>query len=113
MAIPLATTTITVKRTPTDPNLDPYDPPPERTTVASGVRAHISTARGSEDLGGSEREIVWFRLGCDPFNAGLTHLDIVEDDQTSEAYEVVWVKARFGLGLDHFEGRMKQISGVV
>lgn len=113
MAIPLATTTITVKRTPTDPDRDPYDPPPAQTTVASGVRAHISTARGSEDLAGSSREIVWFRIGCDPFPTGLRHTDEVEDDQTGEVYEVVWVKQRQGLGLDHFEGRMKQVSGVV
>lgn len=113
MSIPVATTTIKVERTPVDGTLDPYDPQPEPDVIASGVRAHISTARGSEDRAGSDRSIVNFRLSCDQFDAGLLHTDTVTDEQSGEVYEVRWAVARNVTGLAHFQAGMDQISGVV
>lgn len=41
--IPLATTTISVKRVAADDTRDGYDPLPAPSTVAAGVRAHLSS----------------------------------------------------------------------
>lgn len=111
--IPVATTTVTVKRVPSDPDRDPYDPQPDPVVVVSGVRAHITTARGSEDRGGSDRSHVHFRMSCDQYAGGLLHTDTVEDEQSGEVYEVKWAVARTALGLDHIQAGMDQISGVV
>jgi hypothetical protein len=111
--IPLATTTIRVERVAPDGTRDPYDTQPAATTIAQGIRAHISTSRGDEDRGGTDRSIVHFRLACDQFAAGLLHTDRVVDEQSGEVYEIRWAVARTALGLDHFHAGMDQISGVV
>jgi hypothetical protein len=111
--IPLATTTVTVRRVDSDPDRDPYDTQPAATVVASGVRATISTGRGQEDRAGSDRTIVQFRMSCDPFDGGLLHTDTVEDERSGEVYEVKWAVARDALEMPHFQAGMDQISGVV
>lgn len=113
MAVPLATTTVTISRIAADPDRDPYDAPPDPTDVASGVRAHISTATGTEAVAGGSQEVVNFRMSCDPFDGGLLHTDTVSDDTSGEVYDVVWAVARFGVGLDHFQAGLRQVSGVV
>lgn len=113
MSIPVATTTIRVERVPSDGDRDPYDAAPAAATVASGVRAHISTGRGSEDRAGSDRSIVQFRLSCDLFTGGLLHTDTVTDERSGEVYEVRWSVSRDVAGLAHFQAGMDQISGVV
>ena len=111
--IPTATTTVKILRRPADGTLDPYDPQPAAAEVATGVRAHISTGRGSEDRAGSDRSVVQFRMSCDPLAVGLLHTDQVVDEQSGEVYEVRWAVARVGLGMDHIQAGMDQISGVV
>jgi hypothetical protein len=108
--IPYATTTITVLRVPADPARDPEDPQPEAAAVATGVRAHISTSNGREEIeGASTQEIVAFRLSCDPTE--ILKDDQVRDDSTGEVYEVAWARERRGLGLDHMEGGLRQVRG--
>ncbi|MBM4414904.1 MAG: hypothetical protein FJ035_01235 [Chloroflexi bacterium] len=109
MAVPLATTTIAVLRVPVDATRDPYDAQPAADTVASGVRAHISSPSGREHVAGGSQEVVEFRLACDPVD--LRHTDRVQDEQTGSTYEVVWARPRQGLGLDHIEAGLKQVSG--
>jgi len=111
MAIPMHTTTISVLRLPPDPARDPHDPQPEPGVIASGVRAHIASPRGRERSGGGEQEVVEFRLSCDPVD--LRHTDRVQDDQTGDLYEVTWARPRGGLGLDHTQAGLKQVSGLV
>lgn len=111
MAIPLATTTITVRRVPDDEDLDPYDEQPEPETVASGVRAHISTRTGRETVAGGSQEVVSFGLSCDPVD--LRHTDEVVDDTTGETFEVVWAISRQGLGMDHVQAGLERVTGVV
>jgi hypothetical protein len=111
--IPVATTTVRVERRQADPDVDPYENDAPWVTVASGVRAHISTGRGQEDRGGSDRSIVHFRMACDQFDGGILHTDRVVDEQSGEVYEVRWAVARSALGLDHFHAGLDQISGVV
>ena len=108
--IPLPTTTILVKR----PSVED-DPTDESTftTVVSGVRAHISTSRGRENMsGGGTQELVYWRLSCDPCD--LTRFDMVVDEKTGEEYNVEWARLRQGIGgLDHIEAGLNQITGVV
>jgi hypothetical protein len=108
MAVPLATTTIAVRRVQGGPyDIDTALPAPA--TVAAKVRAHISTPTGrGTDVGGQE-ELVEFRLACDPVE--LRHTDTVLDEQTSESYQVVWAKQRRGLGLAHTEAGLRQTAG--
>lgn len=111
MAIPLATTTIAVLRVEEDETRDPYDAAPDPDTVASGVRAHISSPGGSENVAGGSQEVVTFRLDCDPTD--ITNTDQVQDETTDALYEVVWVEQRQGLGLDHTVADLKRVTGVV
>lgn len=103
MAIPIATTTITVLRpAELDASDDPYDPvETEPDELAVGVRANIAVADGGEELTGrSSNETVRFRLRADPTD--LASSDLVVDDTTGERYAVVWARNRVtGLGLDH------------
>lgn len=106
--IPIATTTIRVLRP--DPTDEPYEEPGEPTVVASGVRAHISTSTGREVVAGGSQEIVQFRMSSDPVD--LTHLDRIQNEETGEIFEVSWVHQRRGLGMDHTQAGLKQVSGV-
>jgi hypothetical protein len=113
VAIPFATTTISVLRVPADPDRDPYDLQPDPATVAAGIRAHISTQAGEETVAGGSQQVTNHRLSCDPFDSGLHHKDQVVDDTSGETYEVVWSVSRYGVGMDHFQARLNQVSGVV
>ena len=110
MSILLATTQISVLRVAADSARDPYDAQPAPAVLASGVRAHISTPNGREQTAGGSQEVVEFRLSCDPVD--LRHTDQVQDKQTDALYEVTWARLRQGLGLDHVEAGLKQVSGV-
>jgi hypothetical protein len=109
--IPVSTTTIRVLR-PSTPRV-PYGAAPPLAVVASGVRAHISTQQGIEDSTGA-REVVWFRLSCDPVD--IRHGDTVEDERTGARYDVLWARVRTGGSvlstLDHVQAGMIQTSGV-
>lgn len=94
MGVPLATTTITVKR-----YTGALDEPQTATTVATAVRAHISSPSGNEPEGATE--LVDAVLGCDPVD--LTSDCRVTDEKTGLEYSVVWARERRGLGLDHIE----------
>lgn len=113
MAIPVATTTITILRVPADPARDPYDPQPDPATVATGIRAHISTSTGRETVEGGSQSITSLRLACDPFAGELHHLDRIRDEQSGRDYEVVWEERRYQFGLDHYTAGIERVSGVV
>lgn len=109
MSIPVATTSIRILR-PAGAD-EPYETPGTPTVVATGVRAHISTSRGTENVAGGSQEIVYFRMSCDPVD--LQHQDRVEDEATGLIYNVEWARLRRGLGLDHVEAGMKQVEGAI
>lgn len=109
--IPVATTTITWQQSDQDGTKDLRDAP-TFSTLVSGVRAVIGSPGGSEDTTSGQREEVTFRLDCDPV-AGARHDDRVVDEQTAQTYEVVWVKQRRGLGLDHTVADLRQITDEV
>lgn len=113
--IPLATTTIAVRRVTADlSTVDPYEATAAPETVASGVRAHISTPSGRERIAGTgAQEDVSFRLDCDPIDVGLRNTDLIDDEFTGTSYAVVWAEPRAGLGLDHIEAALRKVEGVV
>lgn len=108
MSIPLATTTVSVRRYNLD-DVDPYDPKPTPTTVTSGVPAVISSPSGTEQVEGGQQEVVTFRLDCDPVD--LQHDDQIVDDATGDVFEVVWVRNRVGFGLDYTQAELRQVNG--
>jgi hypothetical protein len=108
VSIPIATTTVSVLRADLD-NVDPYDPAPTPATVASGVRAVISSPAGTEQVAGGQQEIVNFRLDCD--TTDLRHRDQIVDDASGERFDVVWVHDRTGLGLDYTQAGLRQVEG--
>lgn len=110
MALPVATTTITVLRLPEDATRDPYDPEPPPTEMATGVRASIGNPHFREEVAGGQQSVSLYRLHCDPTD--LHHEDRVRDDATGEIFEVVGVKQRLGVGLDHVRATLTKIEGV-
>jgi hypothetical protein len=107
--LPISTTTVTISRFPVDPARDSYDAPPAAVTVASGVRAHISSPSGAETQLGGSQAVTQYRLDCDPVD--VTHIDRVTDDTTGITYEVLWAVSRYGLGLDHVEAALRLVEG--
>lgn len=111
MTIPYASTSITVRRPSVGSDTDPWVVSDDAadTNVITGVRAHISTPRGSELNSGGAQENVSFLLDCDP--VALTNTDRVYDENTGQLYEVVWAEQREALGLDHVVAELQKIAG--
>lgn len=106
--IAVATTTVTISRALPADDQDPYDTPATPAPVATGVRAVIGSEAGRLAVAGGAQETVTWRLTADPCD--LRALDQVVDDQTGDTYQVQWARARTGLGLDHTEARLQQVS---
>lgn len=94
--LPLATTTVTVKR---PANGDPYETA-SLSTASSGTPAHIGQPSGSEVQRGGELETITDVLLADA-GLDLRHTDLLVDEATGQEYRVAWVRERQGLGLDH------------
>lgn len=107
--IPLATTTITVSRVPRDPTRDGYDTAPAAVPVVAGLRAHIGSPSGSQNIATGDRTVVTFALDADP--ADIQADDTVTDDTTGQTYRVIWARSRVALGLDHVQGAIEQVGG--
>lgn len=105
--IPLATTTVTVRRG--SGTGDPYEAD-TATVVASRLPAHVSGPGGSADDVGGAQEVVDARLLMD-ITPCLTRIDRVTDEQTGRTYEVVWSRVRQGLGLDHQVAGLRAVAG--
>ena len=107
MSVPLATTTITIRRP--DGTDDPYETPASA-LIARGVRAHIGSPSGSEKIVGGAKEVVDAVVRLDPTPC-LTHRDRLTDEGTGECWEVTWVRQRQGLGLDHQAAGLRAVKG--
>ena len=118
MAIPLATTTITILRQkPEDIYEEPYSDEQEsdRVVFASGIRAVLMApatraGQGQETTRGGEQVRVAFALACDPVD--LRHTDWIKDERTGEVFEVIWTAQRVGFGLDHTSAQMFKTEGL-
>jgi hypothetical protein len=111
VAIPLATTTISIRRPGGGGSGDDYDPPVAATTVGAGVRAVIRSPGGSEVVTNGDRETVTWALDADPCD--LTYADVVVDDATGDRYDVLWARERAGPGgaLAHVVAALRQTRG--
>lgn len=95
MSIPIHTTLITVKRATAADAFDRAAP----VEIANGIRAHIGSPGGTENVTAGSSSLVTAHLSCDPTD--LAHGDVVVDESTGLTYEVTWVAQRRGFGLDH------------
>jgi hypothetical protein len=109
VSIPIASTTGSVLRVPTDYTRDSYDALPDWETIATGVRAHISSPGGTEIVLGGTQSDVLFSLACDPCD--LRHTDRWLDEPSGVVYDVVWSAQRVGLGLDHCSAGLRLVLG--
>jgi len=113
LVIPISTTTITVWRAAADSGeetRDPYDSgQPADEAVYERIRANIASPSGRERNTGGSQEVVEFALDCDPI--GLLHTDRVEDAK-GQQYQVVWIAARTGFGLDHTRAGLRLVEGI-
>src|SRR5882757_10603615 len=106
--LPLALTTITIKRGPV--NTDGYDPDPAaETTIATGIRAAVTNKSGTTVLTGGTRVEFTHVLNCDPCD--IRGGDTIVDDTTGDIYDTLWATQRPGLGLDHVNGRLRYVTG--
>lgn len=114
MAVPLATTTITVLRAPVaDLYAEPYSDTrtADLVEVATKVRAVIDVAprgAGTEVAAGGEQTVTELRLICDVCN--LTNVDYVRDERTGVTYRITWC---FEYPGEHIEGGLKLVEGLV
>lgn len=107
--IPFATTALTIDRTTLAAGVDPYDPnPPAPVTIATGVRAVISTPSASTHLVGGMENVYNARLTCDI-------CDLQTDDSVTETdgtqWRCLWVRPQVGLGVDHLVAQLRMITG--
>lgn len=106
MAIPVATTTVTIWRRDDllEAGQDPWDDgyadaqTNDYAILDEGIRAVISVGGGSyagRTVGPGDSEQVVFSLLADPCD--LQYLDEVSDDQTGQRYQVAWSIASPGV----------------
>lgn len=107
--VPLTPNTVTIER-PAGTSGDADDTAASPTTVASGLACAIVAPSGSDVVAGGQKEIVDAVLLVDP-DVTIEHTDLVTDEDTSDAYRVVWVRRRRGLGLDHLVVGMRAVTG--
>jgi hypothetical protein len=111
MALPLATTTIAVKRLPAAVlNAEPYGVAVPLTTIASGVRAVLGKPRMVERVSSGEQAEMVLELRCDPTD--IEHLDQVVDERIGRVYEVVGAELRTGVGMDFVQATVKRVQGL-
>lgn len=104
--IPLATTTVTVRRPAA--GADPYEAGTPA-LVATGIRAHIGSPSGADVRVGGDQQVITDRLNADLCD--IAHGDTITDDRNQVTYAVVWVRRRIGLGLDHLVAGLVQAEG--
>jgi hypothetical protein len=110
--IPLQTTTVDVLRRST--GADPYEEAGP-VTVADNVRAHIGSPSGTDLAIGGDAMTITDRMDCDPCDLRpgdlVTDRENVDGSGAAITYEIVWVRARNGLGLDHMVAGLRQSVG--
>lgn len=108
--IPIATTTVSVWRLPVDDTRDGFDNPPARTQVKAGLRAAITGQTIRTDLSAGDKVVVDWHLTTDLFD--FVNDDQLQDETTGDFFTLLGVVKRGGFGLDHCEGRVRQIEGL-
>lgn len=106
MALPLATTTVTIVETASSG--DPYEDATP-TTLATGVRAVIGSPSGRDLCVGGEQSII--HAVADVDGMLVTHTCQLIDETTGDRWAVAWVQRRVGLGLDHQHCGLTRVTG--
>jgi hypothetical protein len=88
MAIPFATTAITIIRSTLSVTADPYDSPaqypnPDSTVIVTGIRAVVSVPTADTILTIGDRVVYTSKLTCDP-------CDLQEADLVTESSGRIW-----------------------
>lgn len=102
----LSTTTVTITGTTAD--ADPYDTD-TATTVATGVRAHLSSPTGDDLAVGGDKEVITAVCYLPAGTAVLPSHRIT--DASGLTHAVVWVRQRTGVGLDHVVCGIRSVRG--
>lgn len=117
MAIPLATTTVTVKgkrpQSAVDPDADGYDAPaPADTVLITEVPASITLPDGTRGKDADAIDIYTLRI--DPIEIGLSQYDQIVDEQDGKEYEVVTaVESKpLAYGLHHIMATIRLVRGL-
>lgn len=111
MALPLATTTVTILRAPVaDDFAEPYS---GITTVgfdevASGVPAVIYAPVGRQAVAGGEQTVTDLQFVCDL--ADVRSADRLKDEATNTTYKITWCVVYAG---EHIEGGLELVEGLV
>jgi hypothetical protein len=109
MTLPLTTCRINILRS--DPAVDPMVDS-VYLTKAAGIPAVLHSDTGFERRGGGTQAELTARLDV-PLGTDLRRYDQVYDQSTGETWEVDWVRARVGFGLDHVEAGLHWVEGAV
>lgn len=113
VAIPLATTTITVIRREMTDMEDLYDPAdypsPEWTTIVAGVRAVISPPTANPQLTAGTRLTWSASLRSDPCD--LQENDHLIDANDGTEWTVLWAREFDAIGLNHMEASLRMVQG--
>lgn len=107
--LPLGPNCVTVTR-PSGATGDYEDDTGSSTTVARRVRAAIVAPSGADEVVGGQKVVVDAEMRFPP-TPTIEHTDLVVDVDTDDAYRVVWVRRRRGLGLDHQAVGLRSVTG--
>jgi len=107
MPVPVATTTVAVYA------MVEAEPGEGRVrSLRATVPGHVSSPTGTEaQAPGGGGETVDAVILCNPVD-GMAHTDQCETAE-GDVYEVVWVRRRVGLGLDHMRAGVRRVTGTV
>lgn len=112
MALPLATTTVTVSRSVLpDPDTDPTDADyPTPSVVQTGLRATIGTPSASASDQGGTRVVYTAQMTTDP--ADIRPRDLITDADGTQ-WSVLWARNSGALGLQITQARLQLVTGAV
>lgn len=103
----ITTTTVTVTR---QAGTGDSWVPASTTTAYSGLAAHVSAPAGRDSIAGGDAEVVT-AVAYLPSGTVIRHDDLITDDTSGIQHEVVWVRQRDGLGLDHVHIGLRAVRG--
>jgi hypothetical protein len=107
--IPTATTTGSILRVAASTTRDPWDPRPEPTVAASGIRSHIHQPGLREVLTQGQQATTTVKLIADPCD--LRSTDQWLDEPSGVVWDVTGVMSRVGFGLDHVVADLTMTTG--
>jgi len=107
--LPLATTTVTVKRPPVaDDYAEPYSGTRTLDDIVTGLPAVIDAGTGRQVAAGGEQTVTELRFYTD--EADVKNTDYLLDETSGVLYRITWCITFTG---DHVEGGIELVEGLV